>query len=78
MNLIHTAATLLDKNGLIKYDKRANTFASTSLGKIASYYYIRYQSIAIYNENIKPNMNLIDLFKVFAMSVEFKLLPVRE
>jgi pre-mRNA-splicing helicase BRR2 len=68
----------LDKSGLIRYDKRANQFSSTSLGKIASYYYVKYQSIAIYNDNIKPGMNLIDLFKVFAMSVEFKLLPVRE
>jgi pre-mRNA-splicing helicase BRR2 len=49
VNLVHTAATILDKNGLIKYDRRTNGFTSTALGKIASYYYIKYQSIAIYN-----------------------------
>lgn len=43
---------------LIKYDKRANTFISTALGKIASYYYVKYQSIAIYNENIKAKHEL--------------------
>jgi len=44
-DLIHTAATILDKNNLIKYDKKSGIFTVTSLGKIASHYYIKYPSI---------------------------------
>lgn len=78
VNLIHSAATVLDREGLIKYDRRANTFHSTALGKIASYYYVKHESIAIYNENLKPGISLIELFKIFSMSTEFKLVPVRD
>jgi pre-mRNA-splicing helicase BRR2 len=77
-DLVHSAATLLDKHNLIKYDKKTGVFQSTALGKIASHYYIKYPSIAIYNEHIKPNMGIIELFKVFSLSNEFKYIPIRE
>lgn len=48
------------------------------LGKIASYYYIKNASMAIYNTNLKSSAGLIELFKIFAMSIEFKYLVVRE
>ncbi len=44
-DLIHSAASLLDKHNLIKYDKKTGVFSVTSLGKIASHYYIKYPSI---------------------------------
>lgn len=78
MNLIHSAATVLDREGLVKYDRRSNIFSSTALGKIASYYYIKHESITIYNENLKPGVSLIELFKIFSMSAEFKLVPIRD
>ena len=34
--------------------------------------------MAIYNTNLKSNAGLIELFKIFAMSIEFKFLVVRE
>jgi pre-mRNA-splicing helicase BRR2 len=34
--------------------------------------------MSIYNQHLKPSMSLIDLFRVFALSNEFKLLPVRQ
>lgn len=78
VNLIHSGATVLDREGLIKYDRRNNTLSSTALGKISSYYYIKHESITVYNENLKPGVSLIELFKIFSMSAEFKLVPVRE
>lgn len=48
------------------------------LGKIASNYYLRYPSIAVYNQHLKPNMGMIELFKIFSLSNEFKLIPIRE
>ncbi|EAS04385.2 small nuclear ribonucleoprotein helicase (macronuclear) [Tetrahymena thermophila SB210] len=77
-NLIHSAATLLDKYGLIKYDKKTGIFQSTSLGKISSHYYIKYPSMEIYNKHLKQNMGVIELLKVFSLSNEFKYIPIRE
>jgi pre-mRNA-splicing helicase BRR2 len=77
-DLIHSAANLLDKHGLVKYDKRAGIFQSTMQGKVSSYYYIKYQSMAIYNQNLKPNIGIIDLFRLFSLSNEFKLIPIRQ
>ena len=34
--------------------------------------------MAIYNSNLKMNSGLIELFKIFSMSIEFKYLTVRE
>ena len=45
VNLIHSAAIELDKNNLIRYDKRSGAFQSTLLGKIASHYYLKHSSI---------------------------------
>lgn len=69
VNLIHTAAAILQKNGLINYDRRSGSFNSTFLGKISSYYYVKYASMAIYNTNLKPNIGMIELFKIFSMSL---------
>ena len=77
-DLVHSAATLLDKHNLIKYEKKTGSFQVSYLGKIASHYYIKYPSIAVYNENIKPTMSVIDLFKTFSLSSEFKYIPIRE
>jgi hypothetical protein len=34
--------------------------------------------MSIYNSNLKSNVGLIELLRIFAMSVEFKYLVVRE
>ena len=50
----------------------------TDLGRVASHYYIAYQSMATYNDFLKPNMSDIELFRVFSLSHEFKYINVRE
>lgn len=77
-DLIHSAASILDKHLLIKYDRKTQSLESTILGKISSNYYVKYPSMAIYNQHLKPNMGMIDLMKVFSLSQEFKLIPIRE
>jgi pre-mRNA-splicing helicase BRR2 len=77
-DLIHTAANILDKHGLIKYDRKTGYFQMTQLGRVSSHYYIKYQSMAIYNENLKPTISQIDLFRLFSLSSEFKQIPIRE
>eukprot|EP00164_Ancoracysta_twista_P005304 GFYU01007260.1.p1 GENE.GFYU01007260.1~~GFYU01007260.1.p1 ORF type:complete len:2145 (-),score=864.44 GFYU01007260.1:262-6696(-) len=77
-DLIHSAATALNKNNLIKYDRKAGTFQSTNLGRVASHYYVTNESMSIYNEHLKPNMSDIELFRLFSLSAEFKFITVRE
>ncbi|KAI9208743.1 Sec63 Brl domain-containing protein [Polychytrium aggregatum] len=77
-DLVHSAATLLDKSNLIRYDKKTGKFQVTELGRIASHYYVSHQSMAKYNQHLKPTLSLMDLFRIFALSEEFKFIPVRE
>ena len=34
--------------------------------------------MSIYNENLKSYMNIIDVFRLFALSKEFQFIPIRE
>ena len=77
-DLIHTAATLLSKNNMIKYDKKSGAFQVTDLGRIASYYYCTYETMATYNQLLKPNLTEIELLRVFARSDEFKYINIRQ
>ncbi|XP_009787289.1 DExH-box ATP-dependent RNA helicase DExH12-like [Nicotiana tabacum] len=77
-DLVHSAATLLDKNNLVKYDRKSGYFQVTDLGRIASYYYITHGTISTYNEHLKPTMGDIELCRLFSLSEEFKYVTVRQ
>jgi len=77
-DLIHTAASLLSKHNLIKYDRKTGNFQSTDLGRVASHYYVSYKSVATFNEHLKPTMSDIELFRVFSLSEEFKFIQIRQ
>lgn len=77
-DVVHSAAVLLEKCQLIKYERSSGRFQSTELGKIASHYYVTYNSMMVYNKHLKPTMSTLELFRVFALSNEFKLIPVRQ
>lgn len=78
VDLIHSAAMVLRQSNLIKYDEKAGKMQSTELGRIASHYYITHGSMSTYNNLIQPSINDIELFRIFALSVEFKYIPVRQ
>jgi len=78
IDLIHSAAVVLERCGLVKYEKKSGRFQSTELGRIASHYYISHNSMNTYNAQIQPNMSQIEMFRVFALSEEFKYIPVRQ
>ncbi|XP_075988982.1 U5 small nuclear ribonucleoprotein l(3)72Ab [Anticarsia gemmatalis] len=77
-DLIHTAASLLDKAGLIKYERKSGHFQPTELGRIASHFYCTYETMQCYNQLLKPTLCEIELFRVFSLSAEFKHIAVRE
>jgi pre-mRNA-splicing helicase BRR2 len=76
-SLIHTAASVLDKSNLIKYDRKTGSFQVTDLGRIASHYYCSHETMSRYNRLLKPTLTEIELIRVFAQSDEFKYINVR-
>jgi pre-mRNA-splicing helicase BRR2 len=71
-DIIHTAATVLKKYNLIKYERTSGRFQSTELGRIASHYYVTHNSVSVYDRHLRPTMSQLELFRVFALSNEFK------
>ena len=78
VDLIHSAAIVLEKSNLVKYDKKTGKLVPTELGRISSHYYITHSSMLTYNLHIQPAITPIELFRVFALSNEFKYIPVRQ
>ncbi|PFH35874.1 putative activating signal cointegrator 1 complex subunit 3 family 1 ASCC3L1 [Besnoitia besnoiti] len=78
VNLIDSALKILDKHFLIKYDRRIGAIQVTAMGRVASHYYIKHPTIAIYNQHMKPTLSDIELLRLFSLSSEFKYMPVRE
>lgn len=78
LDLAHTAAALLDRHNLVKYDRRSGSLQPTDLGRIASYYYVSYNTIAAFNDHLRPTMGDIELLRLFTQADEFKYMVVRE
>ena len=78
MDLAHSAAALLDKHNLVKYDRRSGALQSTDLGRIASHYYVSIDTIAAFNELLRPTFGDIELLRLFTQAEEFKYMVVRE
>ncbi|EDO14727.1 hypothetical protein Kpol_1075p5 [Vanderwaltozyma polyspora DSM 70294] len=77
-SLVHSALLILHDRNLSTYDAIEDRVESTELGKIASRFYIKYNSMSVYCDNLNENSTLFDIFKIFSMSEEFKYLSVRQ
>ncbi|KAK4337016.1 hypothetical protein RND71_044196 [Anisodus tanguticus] len=77
-NLIYSAAIIIEKSQLIKFDRRTGQFQTTELGRIASHYYCTHQTMSTYNQLLKPTLSDIELIRVFSLSSEFKNITIRE
>merc|ERR1719238_1405634 len=62
----------------VEDDKLLGAVQVTALGRVASYFYIKHPSISVYNEHMKSTMSDIELLRLFALSQEFKFIPVRD
>lgn len=78
VDLIHSAAIVLEKSGLARYDRKTGNIQSTDLGRIASHYYVSHNSMNVYNQQLQPSISPIEMFRIFALSEEFKYIPVRQ
>lgn len=63
---------------MIKYDQENGLLLSTAIGKVASHYYIKCDSMQTYNNELRPTMSTIDIFRLFSLSKEFENIPIRE
>ncbi|KAJ1627390.1 Sec63 Brl domain-containing protein [Pavlovales sp. CCMP2436] len=77
-DLIHSAATVLDRAGLVRYVRKTGAIQSTDLGRVAAHYYVSHETISLYNEYLKPTLTDIELFRLFSLSKEFAYMSVRE
>ena len=77
-NLIYSAACVIEKSQLIKFDRRTGLFQQTELGRIASHFYCTHQTMSTYNQLLKPTLSEIELFRVFSLSSEFRNISIRE
>lgn len=78
LDLAHSAAALLDRHNLIKYDRRSGSLQTTDLGRIASHYYVSFNTIASFNDRLRPTMGDIELLRLFTSAEEFKYMVIRE
>ena len=49
---------------MIRYDEETNMFNPTDLGRVASHYYITYETVKIFNEMLKPDLTLEEAMKI--------------
>ncbi|VDI49942.1 activating signal cointegrator complex subunit 3 [Mytilus galloprovincialis] len=76
--LITAAGRKLDKAQMVRFDERTGYFASTDLGRIASHFYIKYDTVEVINENLKTIMTEADVVAVVSKAQEFDQIKVRE
>uniref|UniRef100_A0A182NQQ9 Activating signal cointegrator 1 complex subunit 3 n=1 Tax=Anopheles dirus TaxID=7168 RepID=A0A182NQQ9_9DIPT len=76
--LIHTAAMALDKARMLRYNDRTGDLNVTDLGRTASHFYIKYDTVEVFNEMLKPIMTDADILQMMANAHEFQQLKVRD
>ena len=76
--LILEAAKLLMRCRMIKFDIRSGQFYSTDVGRVASHYYLHFESIEMYNELLTPIMTDEDVLHLLASSKEFAAIKTRD
>lgn len=76
--LIHTSAMALDKAKMIRYNIRTGDLNVTDLGRTASHFYIKYDTVEIFNEILHPIMNEAEIMNMMANATEFQQLKVRD
>jgi len=75
--LMHTVFSILAQQNLLIYNEDTGAVKSTELGKISSYFYIKYESMHMYNQELSENISLMDIFRIFTLSDEFKYFSIR-
>jgi activating signal cointegrator complex subunit 3 len=74
--LVVASAEDLDKAKMIRYNPESGTLDPTDLGRTASHYYIKYDTIQKFNDLISEYMEQREIFAMIANAQEFDQLKV--
>ncbi|KAJ3318630.1 activating signal cointegrator 1 complex subunit [Boothiomyces sp. JEL0866] len=77
-DMIATTARKLHKAQMIVFDDRTGYLTSKDLGRIASNFYINYDTIEGINSVMRPQMTEADVFAMLSKSTEFGNINVRQ
>ncbi|KAL0984962.1 hypothetical protein UPYG_G00151150 [Umbra pygmaea] len=76
--LVVGAARKLDKARMIRFEERTGFFASTDLGRTASHFYIKYNTIETFNELFNSQKTEADILSIVSKAEEFEQVKVRD
>ena len=76
--LVCAAARELDAARLIRYDEASGNLAAVNTGRVASHFYIQYESMRAFGEQMRPTMTTGELLQLVCRSGEFASLKFRE
>ncbi|XP_044063670.1 activating signal cointegrator 1 complex subunit 3 [Siniperca chuatsi] len=76
--LVVESGRKLDKARMIRFEERTGYYASTDLGRTASHFYIRYNTIETFNENFNSQRTEADILSIVSKAEEFEQLKVRD
>ncbi|XP_049753918.1 activating signal cointegrator 1 complex subunit 3 isoform X2 [Elephas maximus indicus] len=68
----------LDEARMIRFEERTGYFFSTDLGRTASHYYIKYNTIETFNELFDAHKTEGDIFAIVSKAEEFDQIKVRD
>jgi replicative superfamily II helicase len=78
LELLTTSARKLHKAQMIVFDERTGFLTSKDLGRIASNYYIDYNTVEVINTMMRPEMTEADALGLLSMATEFENIVVRQ
>ncbi|KAI8322612.1 Sec63-domain-containing protein, partial [Martensiomyces pterosporus] len=76
--LIINAARALSKLQMIVFDETTRFMVAKDLGRISSAYYLRHESVEVFNQVMRPRMTEADGIALLSLSKEFDQIRVRD
>jgi activating signal cointegrator complex subunit 3 len=80
VELVQSAARHLDDCRMLRYDARSGNLGVTDLGRVASHFYLKSETIAHFNTHLKPeaSMMMADVFDLVCGASELDQVRVRD
>ncbi|XP_034729365.1 activating signal cointegrator 1 complex subunit 3 [Etheostoma cragini] len=76
--LVVESGRKLDKAKMIRFEERTGYYASTDMGRTASHFYIKYNTIETFNELFNSQRTEADILSIVSKAEEFDQLKVRD
>lgn len=76
--LIERAARELDEAQMCRFNEDNKSLEATDLGRIASHFYIKHQSILLYHERLRDELEPEHILELIAEAQEFQQIKFRE